>query len=152
LYPKDRQESEVVNDEKPEVWGGLTDKYLPDLTTGRQEWGGSFDEIGSFYRFFFSHILYLISGHRISASTAAANRGLTWRHGWKPVSSRDASGGPTRGEGMRRRGVAVGVAVASRARIVKERDVDYVIIYARSRAFRNYIDAGNTKMALRNWA
>lgn len=27
-------------------------------------------------------------------------------------------------------------------------DVDYVIIYARSRAFRNYIDAGNTKMAL----
>jgi site-specific DNA recombinase len=34
------------------------------------------------------------------------------------------------------------------ARIVKERDVDYVIIYARSRAFRNYIDAGNTKMAL----
>jgi site-specific DNA recombinase len=34
------------------------------------------------------------------------------------------------------------------ARIVRERDVDYVIIYARSRAFRNYIDAGNTKMAL----
>ena len=34
------------------------------------------------------------------------------------------------------------------ARIMKERDVDYVIIYARSRAFRNYIDAGNTKMAL----
>jgi site-specific DNA recombinase len=34
------------------------------------------------------------------------------------------------------------------ARIVKDRDVDYVIIYARSRAFRNYIDAGNTKMAL----
>ena len=34
------------------------------------------------------------------------------------------------------------------ARITKERDVDYVIIYARSRAFRNYIDAGNTKMAL----
>ena len=33
-------------------------------------------------------------------------------------------------------------------RIMKERDVDYVIIYARSRAFRNYIDAGNTKMAL----
>ena len=26
--------------------------------------------------------------------------------------------------------------------------MDYVIIYARSRAFRNYIDAGNTKMAL----
>ena len=34
------------------------------------------------------------------------------------------------------------------ARIMKEHDVDYVIIYARSRAFRNYIDAGNTKMAL----
>ena len=34
------------------------------------------------------------------------------------------------------------------ARIKRERDVDYVIIYARSRAFRNYIDAGNTKMAL----
>src|SRR5260370_21727699 len=34
------------------------------------------------------------------------------------------------------------------ARIMKERDVDYVIIYARSRAFRNYIDAGNTKIAL----
>ena len=34
------------------------------------------------------------------------------------------------------------------ARIVKDHDVDYVIIYARSRAFRNYIDAGNTKMAL----
>src|ERR1700676_750011 len=34
------------------------------------------------------------------------------------------------------------------ARIVRERDVDYVIIYARSRAFRNYIDAANTKAAL----
>lgn len=34
------------------------------------------------------------------------------------------------------------------ARIMREHDVDYVIIYARSRAFRNYIDAGNTKMAL----
>jgi len=34
------------------------------------------------------------------------------------------------------------------ARIMQEHDVDYVIIYARSRAFRNYIDAGNTKMAL----
>jgi DNA invertase Pin-like site-specific DNA recombinase len=34
------------------------------------------------------------------------------------------------------------------ARIMKEHDVEYVIIYARSRAFRNYIDAGNTKMAL----
>ena len=34
------------------------------------------------------------------------------------------------------------------ARIAAEHDVDYVIIYARSRAFRNYIDAGNTKMAL----
>jgi len=34
------------------------------------------------------------------------------------------------------------------ARIAQERDVDYVIIYARSRAFRNYIDAGNTKVAL----
>ena len=33
-------------------------------------------------------------------------------------------------------------------RIKRERDVDYVIIYARSRAFRNYIDAGNTKVAL----
>ncbi len=33
-------------------------------------------------------------------------------------------------------------------RIVREHDVDYVIIYARSRAFRNYIDAGNTKLAL----
>ena len=33
-------------------------------------------------------------------------------------------------------------------RIMKDHDVDYVIIYARSRAFRNYIDAGNTKMAL----
>src|SRR5579859_6776297 len=37
------------------------------------------------------------------------------------------------------------------ARITKERDVDYVIIYARSRAFRNYVDAGNTKMALAKW-
>jgi hypothetical protein len=63
LYPKDRQESEVVNDEKPEVWGGLADKYLPHLTTGRQEWGGAFDEVGSFYRFCFSHILYIISSH-----------------------------------------------------------------------------------------
>ncbi len=34
------------------------------------------------------------------------------------------------------------------ARIVREHDVDFVIIYARSRAFRNYIDAGNTKAAL----
>lgn len=36
------------------------------------------------------------------------------------------------------------------ARIMSEHDVDYVIIYARSRAFRNYIDAGNTKVALAN--
>lgn len=34
------------------------------------------------------------------------------------------------------------------ARIKRDQDVDYVIIYARSRAFRNYIDAGNTKVAL----
>lgn len=33
-------------------------------------------------------------------------------------------------------------------RIKQERDVDHVIIYQRSRAFRNYIDAGNTKQEL----
>ena len=33
-------------------------------------------------------------------------------------------------------------------RIKEERDVDHVIIYQRSRAFRNYIDAGNTKVEL----
>lgn len=33
-------------------------------------------------------------------------------------------------------------------RINEERDVDGVLIYMRSRAFRNYVDAGNTKLAL----
>src|SRR5882757_2290909 len=33
-------------------------------------------------------------------------------------------------------------------RIKQERDVNHVIIYQRSRAFRNYIDAGNTKQEL----
>jgi len=33
-------------------------------------------------------------------------------------------------------------------RINEQRDVDCVIIYMRSRAFRNYVDAGNTKLAL----
>lgn len=33
-------------------------------------------------------------------------------------------------------------------RVRQEHDVGHVIIYARSRAFRNYIDAGNTKLAL----
>ncbi len=33
-------------------------------------------------------------------------------------------------------------------RIKEQRDVDCVIIYMRSRAFRNYVDAGNTKVAL----
>lgn len=33
-------------------------------------------------------------------------------------------------------------------RITEDRDVDVVIIYLRSRAFRNYVDAGNTEVAL----
>lgn len=33
-------------------------------------------------------------------------------------------------------------------RITEDRDVDCVIIYLRSRAFRNYVDAGNTEVAL----
>ena len=33
-------------------------------------------------------------------------------------------------------------------RIVEDRDVDYVVIYMRSRAFRNHLEAGNTKLML----
>src|SRR5579872_1347932 len=36
-------------------------------------------------------------------------------------------------------------------RIRTERDVDYVIIYMRSRVFRNYIDAGLTKQELEQY-
>src|SRR5579871_1807435 len=36
-------------------------------------------------------------------------------------------------------------------RIRRERDVDYVIIYMRSRVFRNYIDAGITKQELEQY-